>query len=570
MVFNISISAGKKNKIFLLNNYSIEKFSKNIEIVNKAYPLFLSKISSKLNKVHNIKWNKKIWEIIIGYWLKRYLIVILDRLTILEKIKKNFFINSFYKTKSKMSLLPSTINDFTTKSLSKEWNEEIFNRLFNYKLKKNKKYLLNLEKSSVKKKGTNIINNLKVKVLNLLTNLYVFIFCKKSKVIISNPYFGNKLKFIFFLIKLKEFPIIYYLDNRPFNCNHSKKIRKNFDLKLNKNEFYRVASTLVSECIPKSYVEGFDGIFKRINKSSLPLEKKIIFTSNIENDSIFKFWVAHQKNKEGKLILAQHGGGFNYFKLDSKRDYELSISDKYLTYGWTYKKFKKKIMKFSIINNNVFEEKSLFKENISIIMSGYDDFISFPSIGNYLLIKKNNSYKELDEISNVLNILNTDIKKKIIIRPHPSKHRVSLTDFEKNYKKIIKIDNKFQIPLFKLLRNSQLNFIPRMSATLFSYCLSKNFPTVTLLPINTKKYLDNNLRKIVNILVKVGICHYDYISLSKFIEKNFNKFSYWWLSHSTQKARRLYCNHYANNLPNKIDLLAKIILDEKKNLNEKN
>ena len=570
MVSNISVSASKKDKFFLSNNYSIEKFAKNIETVNKAYPIFLSKISSELNKVHNIKWNKKIWEIIIGYWLKRYLMVILDRLSILKKNKKNFFINSFYQTKSKMSLLPSTINDFTTKSLSKEWNEEIFNRIFNYKLKKKKKYLLNLEKSFARKKSTNIIHTLKVKVLNFLTNLYVFTFCKKSGVIISTPYFGNKLKFIFFLIKLKEFPIIYYLDNSPLNCSHSKKIRKNFDLKLNKNEFYKVASTLVSECIPKSYVEGFRDILKRINKSSLPLEKKIIFTSNIENDSIFKFWVALQKNKGGKLILAQHGGGFNYFKLESKRDYELSISDKYLSYGWTYKKFKKKIMKFSIINNYAFEEKSLFKDNVSIIMSGYDDFISFPSIHNYQLIKKNNSYTELNEISNILNILNTDIKKKIIIRPHPSKYRVPLTDFESNFKKVIKIDNKFQIPLSKLLRSSQVNFIPRMSSTLFSYCLSKNFPTVTLLPINTKNHLDNNLRKIVNILVKVGICHYNYISLSKFIEENFNKFSYWWLSQSTQEARKLYCNHYANNLPNKIDLLAKIILDEKKNLNEKN
>ena len=72
---------------------------------------------------------------------------------------------------------------------------------------------------------------------------------------------------------------------------------------------------------------------------------------------MFKFWAASQKEKGAKIILGQHGGGYNFFKTDSKRDYELNICDKFLTWGWDNKKFKNKIIKFSIINNSIFEEE---------------------------------------------------------------------------------------------------------------------------------------------------------------------------------------------------------------------
>ena len=46
----------------------------------------------------------------------------------------------------------------------------------------------------------------------------------------------------------------------------------------------------------KSVLEGFKLIQDKIDESNLPKEKCIIFTSNLRNDSIFKFWVARQKN----------------------------------------------------------------------------------------------------------------------------------------------------------------------------------------------------------------------------------------------------------------------------------
>ena len=58
------------------------------------------------------------------------------------------------------------------------------------------------------------------------------------------------------------------------------------------------------------------------------------------------------KELGAKIILAQHGGGYNMFKFDESQKYELKICDKYLSWGWK-KKNNKKVIPFSILNQNI-------------------------------------------------------------------------------------------------------------------------------------------------------------------------------------------------------------------------
>ena len=87
--------------------------------------------------------------------------------------------------------------------------------------------------------------------------------------------------------------------------------------------------------MPSSYIEGFKEIFKILEKSTLPKKIKNIYTSNIFNDSLFKFWVASQVNNGSKLIHGQHGGGYDLLKDECHFNQELEICDKYLTWGWS-------------------------------------------------------------------------------------------------------------------------------------------------------------------------------------------------------------------------------------------
>ena len=564
------IKENRKFKICRTNAYNFEKFTEKLKIVDEAYPIFLKSISNQLNKAHSLNWKKNDWEIIIGTWVKKYLIVIADRMSIIENNINNgdeFFFKK--KKKSSVSLNSRDISEFISNIFNDDWNEEIFIRLHNYKVTNDLSNLLFKEKIIIKHTKKSFIKKFKTKIYNLITNIYVKLFCSKSRIIFSRPYFGSKIKFLSLLVGLKEFPIIYYLDDDPINAQYDSELRSKINLDLQQTEFYKIASFLFNECFPRIYLEGFPEILNKIKKTSLPNNKKIIFTCNIHNDSIFKFWTAIQKNIGAKLIIAQHGGGYNFFNYDEKRDYQLSICDKFLTHGWGYKKYENKIEKFSIITNEVYEDKSDYGDKIYIIMNNYDNYIYsadyFTSI-DLINSEKNKNYVELHEISKFVDKLNPEIRKKIILRPHPNHRRRHTTKhFEEVFKDKITINSNFKIPVMNLLKEARINIVPQPYGTTFIHSMSKNYPTVTLFP-HDLKYLNYETKNVFEGLFNVGICHKDSESLKAFIEKNFHNYSKWWESAKTQNAKHLFCEVQGRVLPNRMVLLRDILLKEKKEI----
>ena len=79
----------------------------------------------------------------------------------------------------------------------------------------------------------------------------------------------------------------------------------------------------------------FQRNFQNFGEEHLAKKIKNIYTSNIFNDSLFKFWVASQVNNGSKLIHGQHGGGYDLLKDECHFNHELEICDKYLTWGWS-------------------------------------------------------------------------------------------------------------------------------------------------------------------------------------------------------------------------------------------
>ena len=559
----------KKYNIKSTKLFKIENLKKRNKIITGAYNIFLQNLKKNLNKIHNINWNEKSWEIIIGPWLMKYLTIILDRFSTIQDNKSND--ESFYFTskKKRSHLNTYNINEFSVALNNDEWNEELFWRIDNYL--KNK----DLEKLLYRKKIL-FLNNKKQKtwftvknfLINCLTKAYVKIFCKKSKIVLSRLFFGNKFRVLEFIFRLREFPIIYNLNNSIINTSFDAPLRNKLLLTLEKNEFYKISSFLLKETFPRIYLEGFKEVIKRIEKTSLPNKKTIIFTSNIFNDSIFKFWVAKQKNLGSKIIIAQHGGGYNYFDYHLHGNYELSICDRYLSWGWTNEKYKNKIIKFGVLDNKIFPEKNSNKKDLSLVMCNFQNYIINGDYFEYLSLfrsEKTKNYIELNVIENFFDKFKKKINKNIVLRPHPLKTKeFSTIRFEKKFKKIFKINRDYKTHVTDFLRNFSLNIVP-FHSTPFSFSMAKNFPTLTIYPFDLK-YLKPDLRKIFIKMNKSGICHFNHSSLLNFFKKNQNKIDVWWNNKKTQEARKSFCIMHANTIKNRVEQLSNILNLEKKKI----
>ena len=71
-----------KSSIFTYSNTS--KFIKN----NYLYEKYLNQLYKELNKLHNIKWSKRSWRILIGPCLLKFISTIHNRILLINDLKK--------------------------------------------------------------------------------------------------------------------------------------------------------------------------------------------------------------------------------------------------------------------------------------------------------------------------------------------------------------------------------------------------------------------------------------------------------------------------------------------------
>lgn len=562
-------SKTKKYELLSTKFYDLKNNTKNWREVEKIYNQILLELSYNLNRIHLLNWKSSSWEIIIGPWLKKYLAVVTNRVFLIKNknnLKKKFFFRNFKKNNN---LNSRDINDFISKVINDNWNEEIFKRLENYfDSKKNKLSILENKVIYENSNSNKIVIFLKF-IVSYVLKIYNFIFSRNSTFVFSRPYFGKKIYFLKLLFKLREFPIIYILDDEKQNFWFDKNLRNKLTFNNSKNLNEKIAKSLLPECLPRIYLEGFNIIQNKIKKSNLPKKKKIIFTSNLRNDSIFKFWLGFQKQKGAKIILAQHGGGYNMFNYDESLSYELKVCDRYLTWGWNNQK-NKKIIPFSILNQNIQQDTSAsYKKGFSVGMNNFDQYVYSndpPTILNLIDSEKNLDYRELNALKIFLNGLNQDIKNKIVIRPHPSKLRKHTTKkFEQDFNKKFKFNRNYRISGEKFLENFQLNIFTQLQSTTTIFSLAKNFPSLIICP-HDLKYFNIETKKIILLLKKANIFHSSPKNAYKFLNKIYKDPNRWWKQKKTQAARIEFCNMHGK-CSNKqfLTKLTNVLLKEKKN-----
>ena len=117
-----------------------------------------------------------------------------------------------------------------------------------------------------------------------------------------------------------------------------------------KFRFERFILNIIPIQIPKTYIEGYQSLNKKMDKLNWPKYPKSIFTGNsIYGDELFKHYSGI--NSKSKLIIGQHGGSYGISKINFSEYHELSIADRYISWGWTNKINNSKIYQVGQLNN---------------------------------------------------------------------------------------------------------------------------------------------------------------------------------------------------------------------------
>ena len=300
--------------------------------------------------------------------------------------------------------------------------------------------------------------------------------------------------------------------------------------------------------MPSSYLENYENLVLKSKRKFWPKKPNVIFTSNAHYmDEVFKIWTANKiKDHNSKLVIGQHGGHWGQGLFNFTENYELSIADKFLSWGWSEKN-KKNIYPVGIIKPIIPTKKDNLKEKMIFMLLGTDRYShnlqSIPISSQWI--------NYFDNQVTFLKNLKDIIRNKVYFRLYPH-------DYHWNQKKRLE-DNISNPNIFDKNLNYFDTFldcklaISGWNSTTFLETLASNIPTIIFWD---EKYFELRTSAIddFEVLKKANIYFDNPTNAANHINSIWDDIDFWWNDIETQNARKFFLNKYAKlaNITNEI------------------
>ena len=301
----------------------------------------------------------------------------------------------------------------------------------------------------------------------------------------------------------------------------------NFYLDTDSN-FERFITQILPNQIPSIYLEGYEWLDQKVKKLSWPKSPKSIFTSTeMYVNDIFKYYAGI--NERSSLIIGQHGGSYGISKLDFSEYHELSIADKYISWGWTNKSFKTKIYPLGQINNKSLKKSNTLRTNLlltSTTMSRYSYNMRTMVISSQWLSYFND---QIDFIKN-LDIL---IREKTTVRLNRTDYKWDQIGRWKEIFPNLNYNKGFS-NVQKLYQETKIH-VATYNATSYLETFSLGIPTVIFWDTSFWEKKDS-VKFIFSELKRVKVFHDSPESAARHINQIWNNVENWWESQEVKEA----------------------------------
>lgn len=515
------------------------KLTNDSIFLDKVYEDCLLELSKKLNSIHNKKYSPRFWRILLGPWLGLFIQILFDRWKMLIISLESFNIDSCNVYKFNLEkIVPNDTNHFTQILVTDSWNEAIYAKILEL-------IPHNLEINTLDEKKIDISLNsgasIKQKIKSLLISCITIFekpLAQKDKIFLFNSGFSI-LKNFQIQLKFKQIPKIWTSSQIPkFEINEAKR-DWNLNLKSTQCEFSEIVESIIPLCIPKIYLEGFQGILNLQNKLPWPSNPSVIFTSNAYfTDDVFKIWAASKTEKKSKLLVGQHGGNFGMTTRAFLEKHQIKISDNFLSWGWTDKNNKKIISSENLITDRDFKGYDPLGKALMVqyTLPRYSyQIYSVPIASQWL--------DYFDQQCRFIENLTFEVKNKTKLRLY--KKDFGWDQFSRWNDLFPELSYDFATRPMKEVASRSRIFIATYNATTYLESLSWNMPTIIFWKPEHWE-LNDEASKYFDLLESVGIFHKTPESAANMLISIWDDIESWWWSDKVQEAVNTFCNKYSS------------------------
>jgi putative transferase (TIGR04331 family) len=476
--------------------------------------------------------SNRYWSIITGVWLRSFIDLVVSRAAVLTRIQRQHNDLKLIAVDPEFcARAAGNYVEFHTFTKSAEWNSIVFSDIWSHCSNVGKitppKFTDSIFGSNTKNRSTG------------------------SQYVLSATYLPRLREAVLSLM-LGTLPRRVKVVQPP-TVESNSQMRQQLNLETTSGDDFEIAvKKLIMDYLPTGFLEGFNDLKGMIPLMKFPKNPKSIFTANRHlYDDVFNVWVADATSQGSSLTLGQHGGYFGISKYPSFAErHELSIADRYITWGW---KSSPVTIPGPILTTIGMNQKSIAKGSKLVVVteqlwslprSSFSDFDDSPTY--------------VEHLESCIQTLPSNIRNSTKIRLHPSDGITakSMNNWWTQHIPAIEIDDcseSFQ----KTLKGAKLIVVAHNSTTL-PETFSMNIPTLVSWKPEWVEIRDS-AKPVFDILEKVGIFHSDSKEMARHIAAIWDDVDKWWQSAEVRDARKLFCDSYAQSMPQPLRFLRSLL-----------
>ncbi|MCX5695206.1 MAG: LIC12162 family protein [Candidatus Omnitrophica bacterium] len=524
-----------------LPSYFEEKKGREIyRYLDTVFERLLFVLHKQMNRIHGTNFSIRYWRIIFGFWLINYIHVMYDRYKNLKHFTGLYPNFTSICLDKECFVTPKDTIHFVCHLKNDDYNLQIYSRILfwlGYKLPTKKSSIALPDVSRYFTKGR---WSFKI-ILKYAYELICKTFQNKDQILLRNTYFSY-LSLFRLVLKTKGavWPCVYdYQDLPDFPINYEvREILGSFEF--GENEFEKMLASLISSDIPQVMIEGYNFLREKVKNDFVSEPKAIMSGISWWFDTTFRVWAAESAEKGTKLLGVQHGGGYGTLEDSIQIDAELSIVDRFYSWGWKCCDVYAEVIPMPATKLIERKMKSLNGRNgVLCVFTSYPRYlIQFPWTADYL---KNYYLIQTLFISH----LSGSIMSQLRIRPHREDLGWDVRDRIRDQFPQIKIEN-WDIPFSDSLSKCSVFICDHpLYSTTFVEALINNTPTIAFYnPDFAANVIRDEAKDILSQLKNSSIIFEDPVLAAEQLNSVYNSIESWWNEPKRQEAIRNFLDRF--------------------------
>lgn len=314
---------------------SLEDVEASFIQASDIYEELLPQLARGLNELHGTGYSLRYWRIVAGPWLLFYVHSMLDRFLRIRKALALFPDLTSIALSKRSFILSRDTMDFVDLCKGDLFNLQMYSRIFSFMGKTfPTKEAAPAEKTPPLSKERLTPGLFLLKSANFALKKISNAIKDRPGVLLKSSYFSPYQELKLFI---KTAGKIRLVDRKPLRTSARSAqviLRERLpDFLPDGDEFHRFLKEVLSDDMPQAFLEGFAEL--RAEAAHYPTNPTAIFTSNAYfYDEAFKVWAAECTEKGVLLLGSQHGGNYGVSSRLQLFNHEVTICDRYYTWGW--------------------------------------------------------------------------------------------------------------------------------------------------------------------------------------------------------------------------------------------